>query len=64
MVVMANLGLSVYLLLYPDRSFEVFWINMKMEEMRRTFHSFGRVYRILVANRSIVRENPNSPHMK
>ena len=31
---MVNLGLSEYLLLYPDRSFEVFWINMKMEEMR------------------------------
>ena len=37
MVVMANLGLLVYLLLYPDRFFEGFWINMQMKGMHRTF---------------------------
>ena len=35
MVVKANLGLSVYLLLYVDRSFEGFWIKMQVEEMHR-----------------------------
>ena len=85
MVVMASLGLLVYLLLYPDRFFEGFWINMKMEGIHRTFlfrnllrrdlllYSLGRLYRressqlcilSLVANRSIVGKNPNSPYMK
>ena len=57
MVMMVSLGLLVYLLLYPERFFEGFWINMPIEEMRRTFifpnlpkrhlllHSLGRVYR-------------------
>ena len=36
-VVMAHLGLLIYLLVYPDRFFEGFWINMQMDEMHRTF---------------------------
>ena len=32
---MLNMGLSVYLLRYPDRSFEGFWANMLMEGIYR-----------------------------
>ena len=39
MGVKANLGLSVYLLLYDDRSFEGFWIKTQMEEMHGIFFS-------------------------
>ena len=38
MVAMANLGLSVYLFLYPDKFLEGFWTKMKMQDMHSIFH--------------------------
>ena len=57
MVVMENLELSVYLLLYPDGSLEWFWTNIEIKVRHRIFvffnlskrhlllHSLGWVYR-------------------